>query len=80
MNRQERRVRKEKEKNRLRKLNEYTFGAVVVNGDGHIARCYHRSNYQRFLKRSSNKKLRRDNNVLHGGQYKKAFEYWWELW
>ena len=30
--------------------------------------------YSKLLKKIKYKKLRRDNNVLHGGQYKKAFE------
>ena len=37
------------------------------------------SNQQQFLKRQSNKRVRRDKNIPNYGGYKKCFEYWWSL-
>lgn len=36
----------------------------------------------KFLKRQSNKKIRRMNteDAMRGGEYKKVFDYWWELY
>lgn len=39
------------------------------------------SNAQQFLKRVSNKKVRRYRGEIHKGSlYKKLFDYWWELY
>ena len=39
------------------------------------------SNAQRFLKRISNKKVRRFNgDISNGNSYRKLFDYWWELY
>lgn len=39
------------------------------------------SNAQRFLKRESNKKVRRYKGDIHkGNSYRKLFDYWWELY
>lgn len=37
------------------------------------------SNAQRYLKRMSNKSIRRSDEVYRGGAYKKQYEYWWNL-
>lgn len=39
------------------------------------------SNAQRFLKRESNKRVRRYKGDIHkGNSYRKLFDYWWELY
>lgn len=40
------------------------------------------SSRSKFLKRQSNKKIRRMNteDTMRGGEYKKIFDYWWELY
>lgn len=40
------------------------------------------SRMSKFLKRQSNKKIRRKilDEALKGGDYKKWFDYWWELY
>ena len=42
---------------------------------------YYRKRYSRYLKRKSNKSIRRYKSYIsNGGFYKKIFDYWWELW
>lgn len=39
------------------------------------------SNYQRYLKQQSNKRVRRYKaEIPKGNSYRKLFEYWWELY
>lgn len=38
------------------------------------------SNAQRYLKRMSNKAIRRSCEVFRGGAYRKKYDYWWNLW
>lgn len=42
---------------------------------------FYRGKRSKFLKRQSNKKIRRHQSYIsNGGFYKKIFDYWWELW
>ena len=42
---------------------------------------FYRGKRSKFLKRQSNKKIRRHQSYIsNGGSYKKIFNYWWELW
>ena len=39
------------------------------------------SNFQRYLKRQSNKKIRKHKGTIPKGNfYRKMFEYWWQLY
>lgn len=38
------------------------------------------SNAQQYWKRHSNKIVRRRNEIYHGNQYRKCFDYWWTLY
>ena len=71
---------KMKEKKKLDKL--YKNGpwwAVYDNGDYKV-RCYKGKN-SKYLKKMSNKKIRRTKEigVRNKGNYKKIYDYWWNL-
>lgn len=34
----------------------------------------------KYLRRCSNKKVRRTKETYQRGQYRKVFDYWWRLW
>lgn len=60
---------------------EYDF----VNGKweqvGNHIKYPRNSNRQRYLKRQSNKKVRRHvGEIPNGNAYRKLFDYWWELY
>lgn len=38
-----------------------------------------RGRASKFLKKSSNRKVRHTNDLLQNGQYKKQYDYWWNL-
>ena len=38
-----------------------------------------RSGYTKFLKRKTNKKVRKDNNLPRYSGYKRCYDYWWIL-
>ena len=38
------------------------------------------SNAERYWKRHSNRVIRRRNEIYHGNQYRKCFDYWWTLY
>lgn len=44
----------------------------------YIQKCY-RSKYKKFLKRSANKKTRKNKDFGNFGKHKKNFDIWWEL-
>lgn len=70
----------------------HPFGYYPVDKNGNYTRneeeiaYYKRDNgYQarkKLLKRQSNKKIRKfvSEEALKGGEYKKVFDYWWELY
>ena len=39
-----------------------------------------KSGYRKLLKRRSNRVVRRQKATLQYGAYRKAFDYWWELY
>lgn len=39
-----------------------------------------RNHYKRFLKRESNRKVRRTSDVPNGNMYRRFYEYWWQLY
>lgn len=74
-----------KERNkRLKRLhdqtkNAYTSGAYFDEDKGRLVR-YYRGKRSKFLKQLSSKKCRRIKLVaLQHSQYKRIFDYWWEL-
>lgn len=80
--------RRSKERNRrLKKLYEetkhsYGSGAWYDEEKGRYIRYYPSSStgYTKYLRRISNRKIRRMKEMsLKGCQYKKAFDYWWTL-
>lgn len=42
-------------------------------------KCYGRGTASPWLKRRSNKAVRKSLNVANGNAYRKEFDYWWEL-
>ena len=40
---------------------------------------YGRPGYTKFLKRKTNKRVRKDNNLPRYSGYKRCYEYWWTL-
>lgn len=36
--------------------------------------------YGKFLRRISNKRLRKDKRLYQGSAYKRIYDYWWELY
>ena len=76
-----RRKTEAKSKNKLKKIAEeknYCIGGVYLH-NGHYV-IYDRGKRSKWLKRQSNKKLRREKDIFQRGQYRKVFDYWWELW
>ena len=78
--------RRSQERNRrLKKLyNEtkswYGVGAYYDENRDRYIKYRHSSNYPKYLRNRSNRKVRQTKGKLNGGQYKKAFEYWWLLY
>lgn len=74
------------EQPRLKKLydktyNQYRGGAYYDARKRRFVR-YWASNtpgYTKYLRRQTNKKIRRSDELYQGGLYKKAFEYWWAI-
>ena len=60
---------------------DYGFDGKTLYHSGKYIKYPQNSKAQRYLKRSSNKKVRK--TILSPGksnQYRKAFDYWWELY
>lgn len=75
--------RKRYDRRKLKKLyllNNY-YAGVIYNEDTGSYRRYYRSQVSKYLKNVSNRKVRRRKleNLQHG-DYKKVFDYWWELY
>lgn len=88
-----RRNQKKKKDKRLRNIISYSgykpmigyieHGLVdgIVQEIGDHIKYPRNSNRQRYLKRQSNKKVRRyRGKILKGSFYRKLFDYWWELY
>lgn len=83
MNKNERR---EKYKARLKKLNEITNGYPPIvsckEKDGKIYyKRWYRGKRSKYLKRQSNKRIRRYKcDLPNGNQNHKLFDFWWEMY
>lgn len=53
-------------------------GAYYDERKGRIVR-YYRGKRSKYLKQLSSKKCRHSDATLQNSQYKKVFDYWWEL-
>lgn len=54
----------------------------VYERDGRLVRIWkgnHRNNRYKVYKRIANRYVRRTNIVLQGGQYRKLYDYWWNV-
>lgn len=71
------------EQQRLRSLYQKTSnkmrGCYFDERKGRYIQTYYSGKYARYLKRRSNKKVRRNDELLVRGGYKRCFDYWWEL-
>ena len=73
---------------RLKKLYDatksgYGAGAWYNEEKKRYIRCSNSNTtgYTKWLRRLSNRRIRRMKDVtLNNGQYKKVFDYWWELY
>ena len=74
--------RKEKRlaKKRLKKIadNNPNYPGPYVADDGRIKNPG-RGKFSKWLKRKSNEKVRNTEDIGNGGNYKKTFDYWWEI-
>ena len=78
-NRAYRKKQDARHKKQLRDISTYSSfpgvskknGYYVVNGRGRASK---------YLKKQSNRKLRRNCVVYKGNQYRKVFDYWWTLY
>ena len=78
--------RKREDERRLKRLYDKTkhhYGAGVYfdKDKNRYIRYYasKRSGNTKYLKRQSNKRVRRSQSSMRHGQYKRLFDYWWEL-
>ena len=80
--------RKQEDNRRLKKLfdetqNSYGNGAYFDRRKKRIIKCSfsNGSTYPKYLKRQSNKKIRKIKHYLiKRGDYKKLYDYWWMLY
>lgn len=69
---------KQKYKQRLEKLSHIRWWAVADMGT-HKNRCY-MSNRRKYARKQSNKKVRKYNKgISNGGNYRKIYDFWWEV-
>lgn len=79
--------RRSKERNRrLKKLydktkNYYGCGVWYNDKKGRYIRYYpsNVTGYTKYLRRLSNRKVRKTKDIPNGNAYKRVFDYWWEL-
>lgn len=67
-----------KEKRHIRNLNKIHW-SLVYDGPEFSKRCY-RGGKSKWLKKESNKVVRRTKNLVKGSDYRKAFDFWWILY
>lgn len=72
------RAKKKRTEERLKVL-EYGYKPSIGSDKGGYWVGAHNSNAQRWLKKASNKKVRRSNHIGQYGEYKKLFDYW-NMW
>ena len=73
--------RKRIDKKKLKKLNKYPWWWIAYFDDekGFYKR-YYLSERKKFIKKCSNKKVRKSVNFsLKGAGYRKCYDFWWEL-
>lgn len=74
------------EKKKLRSLYKKTSnkmkGCYFDERKGRYIQCYFSGNnkYTKYLKRQSNKAIRRNKDLFVRSGYKRCFDYWWELY
>lgn len=76
-----RRAKEQKAKDKMQEASTHShkgwYGYYYQNG--HWAKMY-RGKRSKWLKRQSNKAIRRDKDFVgSNGDYKKKYDYWWEL-
>jgi len=79
--------RKAEDNRRLRKLhqktaNSFLSGVYFDEQKGRLVRfsASRKKALPRYLKRRSNKSVRRTHGRMHHGEYRKQYDYWWNLW
>lgn len=73
--------RKREDKRRLEKLSKENGFAYFNENKNRYVQYFvsSKSKYTKFLKRLSNKKIRKVTDIPRKGNYRKHFEYWWTL-
>lgn len=66
-------------KARLSKL-IFAPGLGWLDKNGNYLHYEHHSRRKKYLKRYSNKIVRRHDQIMQHGSYRKCFDYWWELY
>lgn len=71
-------------KKKLRKLRNEArhYPVPVYERNGRLVRIWkgsHVHNRYWFYKRESNRFIRRTSVILHHGQYRKLYDYWWNV-
>ena len=73
-------------KRRLKKLSDltrhnYGGGGAWYNEEKKRYIRYYRGSRSKYLKKLGNRRVRRDRTrVLNNGEYRKVFDFWWELY
>lgn len=78
--RAKRRERDNNKTNKKKDIANNTFGNYYIDNDGVVKHYWKKGRVKKFLKKYSNRKVRRHKGILKGGQYKRKFDYWWSLW
>ncbi len=75
--------RKKIDQRKMRKLrDEIWWGVrkkVSDNGDVYYKRDYV-SSRRKWIRKRANKKVRKTNNVGNHGNYRRVYEFWWDIW
>ena len=66
-------------KKRMLEKAKYSKGFRGLFLDDGRVKVVERGNYSKFLRRLGNKRVRANGELLRYGQYRKVFDYWWEL-
>lgn len=79
--------RKQITKDKLLKLNNYgkwwtTYEQINDEGKSYIIRCYignNKNSRTTYHKKKANKKVRKYKGMLKRSNYRKIYDYWWEV-
>ena len=73
---------RKKKLEKLYKESHRHYGGAYKDNDGRIKQCSfsRNSDMPKFYKRKSNKKLRQMKDEELPDSYKKAYDYWWNLY